>query len=254
MGRSLALKEGMFMVKVLIVKNYEELSLETALRIAEAVRSKPDIVLGLATGGTPLGCYRELIRMHREEGLSFSKVTTFNLDEYVGLPPSHPQSYHYYMFHNLFDHVDVRRENVHIPDGMAEDLDEECRRYEEAIKEAGGIDLQLLGIGRNGHIGFNEPGSPFDSRTRVVKLSEQTRKDNARFFNSIDEVPTHAITMGIGTIMEARRIILIASGEAKAEAIAKAVKGPKTVDVPASALQDHPDCLFIIDKEAASLL
>ncbi|KYH37677.1 MAG: glucosamine-6-phosphate deaminase [Candidatus Bathyarchaeota archaeon B24] len=244
----------MFMVKVLIVKNYEELSLETALRIAEAVRSKPDIVLGLATGGTPLGCYRELIRMHREEGLSFSKVTTFNLDEYVGLPPSHPQSYHYYMFHNLFDHVDVRRENVHIPDGMAEDLDEECRRYEEAIKEAGGIDLQLLGIGRNGHIGFNEPGSPFDSRTRVVKLSEQTRKDNARFFNSIDEVPTHAITMGIGTIMEARRIILIASGEAKAEAIAKAVKGPKTVDVPASALQDHPDCLFIIDKEAASLL
>ena len=242
------------MVKVLIVKNYEELSLETALRIAEAVRSKPDIVLGLATGGTPLGCYRELIRMHREEGLSFSKVTTFNLDEYVGLPPSHPQSYHYYMFHNFFDHVDVRRENVHIPDGMAEDLDEECRRYEEAIKEAGGIDLQLLGIGRNGHIGFNEPGSPFDSRTRVVKLSEQTRKDNARFFNSIDEVPTHAITMGIGTIMEARRIILIASGEAKAEAIAKAVKGPKTVDVPASALQDHPDCLFIIDKEAASLL
>ena len=242
------------MVKVLIVKNYEELSLETALRIAEAVRSKPDIVLGLATGGTPLGCYRELIRMHREEGLSFSRVTTFNLDEYVGLPPSHPQSYHYYMFHNLFDHVDVRRENVHIPDGMAEDLDEECRRYEEAIKEAGGIDLQLLGIGRNGHIGFNEPGSPFDSRTRVVKLSEQTRKDNARFFNSIDEVPTHAITMGIGTIMEARRIILIASGEAKAEAIAKAVKGPKTVDVPASALQDHPDCLFIIDKEAASLL
>ena len=242
------------MVKVLIVKNYEELSLETALRIAEAVRSNPDIVLGLATGGTPLGCYRELIRMHREEGLSFSRVTTFNLDEYVGLPPSHPQSYHYYMFHNFFDHVDVRRENVHIPDGMAENLDEECRRYEEAIKEAGGIDLQLLGIGRNGHIGFNEPGSPFDSRTRVVKLSEQTRKDNARFFNSIDEVPTHAITMGIGTIMEARRIILIASGEAKAEAIAKAVKGPKTVDVPASALQDHPDCLFIIDKEAASLL
>ncbi|MCD6444643.1 glucosamine-6-phosphate deaminase [Candidatus Bathyarchaeota archaeon] len=241
-------------MKVLIVKNYEELSLETALRIAEAVRSKPDIVLGLATGGTPLGCYRELIRMHREEGLSFSRVTTFNLDEYVGLPPSHPQSYHYYMFHNFFDHVDVRRENVHIPDGMAEDLDEECRRYEEAIKRAGGIDLQLLGIGRNGHIGFNEPGSPFDSRTRVVKLSEQTRKDNARFFNSIDEVPTHAITMGIGTIMEARRIILIASGEAKAEAIAKAVKGPKTVDVPASVLQDHPDCLFIVDKEAASLL
>lgn len=242
------------MVKVLVVRNYEELSREAANNIAEAVKAEPDVVLGLATGGTPLGCYRELIRMHREEGLSFSRVTTFNLDEYVGLPPEHPQSYHYYMFHNLFNHIDVKKENIHIPNGMADDLDEECRRYEEAIKEAGGIDLQLLGIGRNGHIGFNEPGSPFNSRTRVVRLTEQTRRDNARFFNSIEEVPTHAITMGIGTIMEARRIILIASGEAKAEAIAKAVKGPRTVEVPASALQEHPDCLFIVDREAASLL
>lgn len=242
------------MIRVLIVKSYEDVSFEAALRIAEAVKTKPDIVLGFATGSTPLGCYRELIRMYKSEGLSFSRVSTFNLDEYVGLPPDHPQSYHYYMFQNLFNHIDVKRENIHIPNGVANDLEEECRRYEDAIKQAGGIDLQLLGIGRNGHIGFNEPGSPFNSRTRVVKLSEQTRRDNARFFKSIDEVPTHAITMGIATIMEAKRIILLASGSAKAEAVAKAIKGPKTTMVPASALQDHPDCLFILDKEAASLL
>ncbi len=239
---------------VLVVRNYEEVSLEAALKVAETIRSKPDAVLGFATGSTPIGCYRELIRMHRMEGLSFSKVSTFNLDEYVGLSPDHPQSYHYYMFQNLFNPVDVKRDNIHIPNGVAEDLEEECRRYEDSIKQAGGIDLQLLGIGRNGHIGFNEPGSPFDSRTRVVKLSEQTRMDNARFFKSLGEVPTHAITMGIATIMEAKRIILLASGEAKAEAVSKAIKGPKTIMVPASALQDHPDCLFIIDKKAASLL
>jgi glucosamine-6-phosphate deaminase len=242
------------MIRVLIVKDYEEVSREAALRIAEIIRSKPDAVLGLATGSTPIGCYRELIRMHKMEGLSFSKVSTFNLDEYVGLAPDHPQSYHYYMFQNLFNHVDIKVENIHIPNGVAEDLDEECLNYEESIKRAGGIDLQLLGIGRNGHIGFNEPGSSFESRTRVVKLSEQTRMDNARFFKSLDEVPTHAITMGIATIMEAKRIILLASGEAKAEAISKAIKGPKTVMVPASALQDHEDCLFIVDRKAASLL
>lgn len=242
------------MIRVLIVRSYEELSLEAALRIADVVKSKPDAVLGFATGSTPIGCYRELIRLHRVEGLSFSRVSTFNLDEYVGLPPEHPQSYHYYMFQNLFNHVDVKREKIHIPNGLAEDLEAECRRYEEAIKQSGGIDLQILGIGRNGHIGFNEPGSPFDSRTRVVKLSDQTRMDNSRFFKSLDEVPTHAITMGIATIMEAKRIILLASGEAKAEAVAKAVKGPKTVMVPASALKDHPDCLFILDRGAASLL
>lgn len=242
------------MIRVLVVRNYEEVSLEAALRIAGTVKSKPDAVLGFATGSTPIGCYRELVRMHRLEGLSFSRVSTFNLDEYVGLAPDNAQSYHYYMFENLFNHVDVKRSNIHIPNGMAEDLEEECIRYEEAIKQAGGIDLQLLGIGRNGHIGFNEPGSPFDSRTRIVRLSEQTRMDNARFFKSLDEVPMYAITMGIATIMEAKRIILLASGETKAEAIAKAIKEPKTVMVPASVLQDHPDCLFIIDKKAASLL
>ena len=241
-------------IRVIITRNYDEMSKLAAKMIADAIRSKPDVVLGLATGGTPVGCYQELVRMHREEGLDFSGVTTFNLDEYVGLPPTHEQSYHYYMDVNLFNHVNIRRENVHIPDGLAEDLERHCREYEEMIKKAGGIDLQLLGIGRNGHIGFNEPGSPFDSRTRVVKLAETTRRDNARFFKSLDEVPTHAITMGLATIMEARKIILLASGEAKADAVAKSVEGPKTVMVPASILQDHPDCTFIIDREAASKL
>jgi len=241
-------------IKVIITRDYDEMSKLAAKMIADAIRAKPNIVLGLATGGTPEGCYKELVRMHKEEGLDFSQVVTFNLDEYVGLPPDHPQSYHYYMDVYLFNHVNIKRENTHIPDGMAKDLEKHCQEYEEMIKKAGGIDLQLLGIGRNGHIGFNEPGSPFDSRTRVVELTETTRRDNARFFKSIDEVPTHAVTMGLATIMEARKIILLASGENKADAIAKAVEGPKTTMVPASILQDHPDCTFIIDKEAASKL
>ena len=241
-------------IKVIITRDYDEMSKLAAKMIADAIRAKPNIVLGLATGGTPEGCYKELVRMHKEEGLDFSQVVTFNLDEYVGLPPDHPQSYHYYMDVHLFNHVNIKRENIHIPDGMAKDLEKHCQEYEEMIKKAGGIDLQLLGIGRNGHIGFNEPGSPFDSRTRVVELTETTRRDNARFFKSIDEVPTHAVTMGLATIMEAKKIILLASGENKADAIAKAVEGPKTTRVPASILQDHPDCTFIIDKEAASKL
>jgi len=241
-------------IKVIITRDYDEMSRLAAKMIADAIKAKPNIVLGLATGGTPEGCYKELVRMHKEEGLDFSQVVTFNLDEYVGLPPDHPQSYHYYMDVHLFNHVNIKRENIHIPDGMAKDLEKHCQEYEEMIKKAGGIDLQLLGIGRNGHIGFNEPGSPFDSRTRVVELTETTRRDNARFFKSIDEVPTHAVTMGLATIMEAKKIILLASGENKADAIAKAVEGPKTTMVPASILQDHPDCTFIIDKEAASKL
>ena len=241
-------------IRVIITRDYDEMSKLAAKMIADAIRSKPNLVLGLATGETPIGCYRELVRMHKEEGLDFSQVVTFNLDEYLGLPPSHEQSYHYFMYVNLFNHINIKKENIHIPNGVAENVEEHCREYERMIKEAGGIDLQLLGIGRNGHIGFNEPGSPFDSRTRVVKLAEMTRRDNARFFKSIDEVPTHAITMGLATIMEAKKIILIASGKNKADAIAKSVEGPKTTAVPASILQDHPDCTFIIDKDAASKL
>jgi len=241
-------------IKVLITKNYDELSEKAAKIIADAIRNKPNLVLGLATGGTPVGCYRELVRMHKEKKLDFSRVVTFNLDEYIGLPPTHPQSYRYFMNENLFNHVNIRMENTHIPDGMTDDPQKTCEEFEKAIETAGGIDLQLLGIGANGHIAFNEPGSPFNSRTRVVEISEQTRKDNARFFQSIDEVPRQAISMGIGTIMEARKIVLLASGARKADAVAKSVKGPITEEVPASILQKHPNCTFILDEAAASKL
>ena len=241
-------------IKVSITKDYDEMSKRAAKLIADSIRNKPNIVLGLATGGTPVGCYQELICMHKEEGLDFSKVVTFNLDEYIGLPPTHPQSYRYFMNENLFNHVNIKIENTHVPNGLSDDFQKTCKEFEKAIKRAGGIDLQLLGIGANGHIAFNEPGSPFDSRTRVVNLSERTIKDNARFFKSIDEVPRQALSMGMGTIMEVRKIILLASGEGKAVAVAKSVEGLITTDVPASILQRHPDCIFILDKEAASKL
>lgn len=241
-------------IKVFIAKGYDELSKRAAEIIADAIKSKPNPVLGLATGGTPVGCYRELIRMHKEEGLDFSKVVTFNLDEYIGLPPTHPQSYRYFMDENLFNHVNIKIENTHVPNGLSDDPQRTCKEFEEAIKRSGEIDLQLLGIGANGHIAFNEPGPPFDSRTRVVRLSERTIKDNARFFKSIDEVPRQAISMGMGTIMEAKKIVLLASGAGKADAVAKSVEGPITTDVPASILQKHPDCTFILDEAAASKL
>lgn len=237
-----------------IKKSYDKFSKRAAEIIADAIRNKPNLVLGLATGSTPIGCYRELVRMHRGEGLDFSRVVTFNLDEYIGLPPTHPQSYRYFMNENLFNHVNIKIENTHVPNGLSDDLQRTCKDFEEAIKSSGGIDLQLLGIGSNGHIAFNEPGSPFDSRTRVVKVSEQTIKDNAQFFKSIDEVPRQAISMGTGTIMEARKIILLASGAGKADAVAKSVNGPVTEEVPASILQTHPNCIFVIDETAASKL
>jgi len=238
-------------IKVQIAKDYDELSKKAAEIIADSIRKKPNLILGLATGGTPVGCYRELIRMHREEGLDFSRVATFNLDEYLGLPPTHPQSYRYFMDENLFRHVNIKMENTHVLNGMSKDPQKTCKEFEKAITKSGGIDFQLLGIGANGHIAFNEPGSSFESRTRVVNISEQTIKDNARFFKSIDEVPRQALSMGIGTIMEAKKIALLATGMGKAEVIAKSVEGPITINVPASVLQRHPDCTFIIDKEAA---
>lgn len=241
-------------IKILIVRGYDELSKRAAEIIANAIRNKPNLVLGLATGGTPVGCYRELARIHKEEGLDFSHVVTFTLDEYIRLPPTHPQSYRYFMDENLFNHVNIRMENTHVPNGLSDNLQKTCQESENAIKASGGIDLQLLGIGANGHIAFNEPGSPFDSRTRVVNLSERTIKDNARFFKSIDEVPRRALSVGVGTIMEARKILLLASGAGKAEVVAKSVEGPITTDVPASVLQRHPNCIFILDEEAASKL
>ncbi|MFB0569059.1 MAG: glucosamine-6-phosphate deaminase [Nitrososphaeria archaeon] len=241
-------------MKVSVEKDYDQMSKRAAQMIAETIVSKTDAVLGLATGGTPEGCYAQLAQMHREEGLDFSRVTTFNLDEYLGLPPTHQQSYHRYIDERLFDRVNIDKNRTHIPDGLAPRPRKFCEAYERMIRSSGGIEVQVLGIGRNGHIGFNEPGSPFDSRTRVVDLSEETRKDNSRFFGSIDQVPRQAITMGLATIMEARRIVLLASGVNKARAVEHSVNGPVTIEVPASRLQRHRDCIFLLDEEAASIL
>ncbi len=239
---------------VVINEDYEEMSREGARRVASLVRKKPDCVLGFATGSTPLGMYKELIRMHEEEGLDFSKVVTFNLDEYVGLPPSHDQSYHYFMWENLFKHINVDARHVHIPMGMAEDIDGICQWYEEKIDECGGIDLQILGIGANGHIAFNEPGSSLGSRTRIKTLSEKTVADNARFFENKDDVPRYALTMGVGTIMEARSLLLLANGSAKADAIVATVEGPIRAKFPATIVQLHQYATVLIDKEAAAKL
>jgi glucosamine-6-phosphate deaminase len=227
-----------------------------ARRIASLVSSKPDAVLGLATGSTPLFLYQELIRIHREEGLDFSRVRTFNLDEYLGLSPSHPQSYHHFMWKNFFNFVNVNPARVHFPSGQVtgENIEIFCANYEAEIAHSGGIDLQVLGIGSDGHIGFNEAGSSLASRTRLKTLTRRTIEDNARFFGSPEEVPHHVITMGVGTIMEAREITLLAFGEGKADAIVGAVEGPITASNPASILQMHPKVKVYLDEAAASKL
>jgi len=242
-------------MEIIIQPTPEAGSIIAAQIIAKFVRTKPDCVLGLATGSTPLATYRELARMHREEGLDFSKVTTFNLDEYVGLPPEHSQSYHAFMDEHFFRHVNVPRAHIHIPDGMACDVPAECARYEAAIIAAGGIDLQLLGIGTDGHIGFNEPSSSLASRTRIKTLTQRTRADNARFFGGdLAQVPFHCITMGVGTIMASREVLMLAFGKNKATAVAAAAEGPITAMNPASALQMHPVVKCIVDEPAAEKL
>lgn len=222
--------------------------------VARLVKTKPNCVLGLATGNTPMAMYRELVRMHKEEGLDFSRVRTFNLDEYVGLPPDHPQSYHHFMDVNLFNHVNIARANIHIPDGMADDIPAHCVRYEEEIRAAGGIDLQVLGIGLDGHIGFNEPTSALSSRTRIKTLTPKTVEENAQNFQDVSQVPRHVITMGVGTIQDARQCLLMAFGERKSGVVAKMVEGPITAMIPASALQLHRNAIAIIDEEAARRL
>jgi glucosamine-6-phosphate deaminase len=222
--------------------------------IARALRRKPELVLGLATGGTPVPVYRELIRLHREQGLDFSRATTFNLDEYLGLAPDHPASYRHFMRAELFDHVNIQTARTHVPDGLASDIESHCRQYEERIRASGGIDIQVLGIGTDGHIGFNEPGASLASRTRIQYLTAQTRRDNARFFARPDDVPRAAVTMGIGTILEARVCLLLAFGANKAEAVAGAVEGPVTAMNPASALQFHPATFCFLDRAAAAKL
>lgn len=218
--------------------------------MTRVIRDKPNAVLGLATGSTPLPLYQKLIAMD----LDWSQVTTFNLDEYVGLAKTHPQSYHSYMWENFLGKINIKPENAHIPDGNASDIPAFCKSYEHEIKEAGGLDFQLLGIGTDGHIGFNEPSSSLASRTRIKTLTPRTRADNARFFGSEDEVPQHVITMGIGTIMEAREIMLLAFGDNKSTAIAATVEGPITALVPASILQMHPTAKIFLDEQAASRL
>jgi len=233
----------------IIIQATPEAAADVAARIvARQLREKPACVLGLATGITPLLLYQKLIALH----LDWSGVTTFNLDEYIGLPRGHPQSYHTFMWENLFKHVNIVAENVHIPDGNAQNIPESCATYEARIHSAGGIDLQVLGIGTDGHIGFNEPTSSLASRTRIKTLTPRTRQDNARYFGSEEDVPHHVVTMGIGTIMEAKQNLLLATGQHKAHAIAEAVEGPVTSMNPASILQLHPRVKVTLDEAAAS--
>ncbi|HHY82211.1 MAG TPA: glucosamine-6-phosphate deaminase [Clostridiales bacterium] len=228
----------------------EECDRKAALEIVNQIKEKPDSVIGLATGSTPVGMYQNLIRMNHAGEVSFFRVKTFNLDEYVGIPRAHPCSYYYFMQENLFRDIDIPADAVSLPNGNAPDLEEECRSYEEKIAESGGIDLQVLGIGHNGHIGFNEPNTPFDSVTHVVDLTESTIQANSRFFDSIDQVPRQALSMGIKTIMHARKILLIVKGADKADIIYKALRGPVTPEVPASILQLHPNVSVYVDNAA----
>jgi glucosamine-6-phosphate deaminase len=235
----------------IIIQPTQEAATSIAARLmARLLRERPRAVLGLATGSTPLLLYRELAQMK----LDWRRVTTFNLDEYVGLSPTHPASYHSFMRENLFRHVNIPEKNIHIPDGMTGDVPKFCEKYEKQIRDAGGIDLQLLGIGGDGHIGFNEPSSSLASRTRMKTLTGRTLKDNARFFGGESLAPHHVITMGIGTIMEARHCLLLAFGKKKAKAVAGAVEGPITAMNPASILQVHPKATLCLDEAAASLL
>lgn len=232
-------------MRVIKVGGYDQMSRTAANIIAAQIIMKPDSVLGLATGSSPIGTYKRLIEMNKSGDLDFSGITTVNLDEYCGLSGSHDQSYRYFMNTNLFDHINIKKENTHVPDGVAEDYDEECRRYDKLIEELGGIDLQLLGIGHNGHIGFNEPDEVFEKYTHVVDLKQSTIDANSRFFAKKEDVPRQAITMGIKTIMSAKKILLIASGADKKEILERALYGPITPNVPASVLQLHPDLTVV---------
>lgn len=241
-------------MELIIQRDKEAAALLVARIVANELRAHPRAVLGLATGSTMEAVYAQLVRMHRETGLDFSGTRTFNLDEYVGLAPNDPNSYRHFMNRHLFQQVNIKLENTHLPDGRAADLGAECRHYEQLIAEAGGIDLQLLGIGKSGHIGFNEPLSALKSRTREKALTPTTLRQNAPFFGGEDKMPRRALTMGVGTILDARRCILLATGEAKADIIAQAVEGPITSMVTASALQLHPKATVIVDEAAAAKL
>ncbi|HEX8297357.1 MAG TPA: glucosamine-6-phosphate deaminase [Chthoniobacteraceae bacterium] len=241
-------------MEVIIQPDAAAVSKEAARLFERQLAAKPTSVLGLATGSTPLGLYQELIALHADRRIDFARAVSFNLDEYVGLPRDHPLSYGAYMREQLFARINLPLANTHVPDGLARDIPAHCAEYEDAIRRAGGIDLQLLGIGSDGHIGFNEPSSSLSSRTRLKTLTLRTIADNARFFGSEAEVPRHVITMGVGTIMEARQIVVLATGGKKSAAVQAMVEGPITADVPASILQMHPRCVLIVDELAAAQL
>lgn len=240
-------------MNIIEFESKDQLGKEAAAIIAHAIAAKPDAVLGLATGGTPIDTYKGLIQLHQAHQLSFKQTKTINLDEYAGLDPEHENSYMTYMKRHLFNHIDLPQGQYFLPNGNAAHLEKECLRYDQLIEDVGGIDLQLLGIGQNGHIGFNEPGTPFNSKTHVVQLDENTRQANARYFSSIDEVPTHAITMGIASILSSKKILLLASGKSKAKVIQYLEQAEIHPDFPASALKLHEDVTVLIDREAGSL-
>ena len=241
-------------MKIYAADDYQKMSRQAANILSAHVILKPDCVLGLATGSTPIGMYKQLVDWYNKGDLDFSQVKSVNLDEYVGLAPTHDQSYRYFMQTNLFDHVNIDPANTNVPNGLAEDPEAECRRYNQVIRDLGGIDVQVLGMGHNGHIGFNEPEEAFELETHVVNLTESTIKANARFFASEDEVPKKAMTMGIKSIMQARQILVVVSGEDKADIVKRAFTGPVTPNVPASILQMHPNVVLVGDKAALSKL
>lgn len=239
-------------MKIIKTKDYAEMSQKACERIVDRLATLENPVLGLATGSTPEGLYECLIEKNKAKEVSFENVTTFNLDEYIGLDADHPNSYHYFMDDNFFKHIDISPENTYLPNGVATNLKQECADFEQLIQKSGGIDLQILGLGTNGHIAFNEPGSKFEGRTDIVDLAQETLDANARFFDSIEEVPTQAVSMGIGSIMEGKEIILLVSGEAKAEALASVINGEVSEDFPASILQKHNQVTIIADEAALS--
>jgi len=240
------------LMRLIRTKDYKEMSRKAANIVAAQVIQKEDSVLGLATGSTMIGLYEELVSRYRQGDLDFSKVRTFNLDEYLGLHPDNPYSYHYYMKTNLFDHVNIAPENTHIPNGMTDHPDEECRNYDLQIESLGGIDLQLLGVGLDGHIGFNEPDDVFRKESHCVRLDESTIQANSRFFDHENDVPRHALTMGMGAIMKAKTILFCVNGKAKASILKQVLYGPITPRVPGSILQLHPNLIVVADEEALS--
>jgi glucosamine-6-phosphate deaminase len=237
-----------------VFDTYEEASKYAADLVAEVIKNKKDAVLGLATGSTPIGIYKELIRKYANQELDFNEVKSVNLDEYIGIDGNHPQSYRYFMNKNLFDHINIEKKNTYVPNGIAGDLNEEAKNYDKLVKSLGGIDIQILGIGANGHIGFNEPASTLHLNTHVTNLKPETITANARFFESENEVPTKAITMGIGAIMNARKIVLIATGTSKAEVVRSLKDSLISTNIPATILKTHQNVVVILDKKAAGLL